>query len=57
MQIQINALPQGAYYLMITERNENTSAIPFLINRECEDSLETKIPDQESGIFFTAYTP
>jgi hypothetical protein len=33
MQIQINALPQGAYYLMITERNENTSAIPFLINR------------------------
>jgi hypothetical protein len=33
LNIQVNALPQGAYYLMITERNEQTSAIPFLIVR------------------------
>jgi len=33
LNIQVNALPQGAYYLMIIERNEQTSAIPFLIVR------------------------
>jgi hypothetical protein len=33
LKIQVNALPQGAYYLMVTERNEQTSAIPFLIVR------------------------
>jgi hypothetical protein len=33
LNIQVNALPQGAYYLMVTERNEQTSAIPFLIVR------------------------
>ena len=33
LNIQVNALPQGAYYLMITEHNEQTSAIPFLIVR------------------------
>ena len=33
LKIQVNALPQGAYYLMITERNEQTSVIPLLIVR------------------------
>jgi hypothetical protein len=33
LNIQVNALPQGAYYLMITERNEQTSVIPLLIVR------------------------
>jgi len=33
LQIQLNALPQGAYYLMIMERNDQTSVIPFFIIR------------------------
>lgn len=33
LNMQVNALPQGTYYLMITERNENLSAIPFMIIR------------------------
>jgi hypothetical protein len=33
LNMQVNALPQGTYYLMIAERNENVSAIPFMIIR------------------------
>ena len=33
INMQVNALPQGTYYLMIAERNENVSAIPFMIIR------------------------
>ena len=33
LSMQVNALPQGTYYLMIAERNENVSAIPFMIIR------------------------
>ena len=33
LQMHINALPQGAYYLMIKEYSEQTSVLPFLIVR------------------------
>lgn len=33
LNMQVNELPQGTYYLMIAEINENVSAIPFMIIR------------------------
>jgi hypothetical protein len=33
IHIQLSELPQGAYYLMISERNGKSSAIPFMIIR------------------------
>jgi hypothetical protein len=31
--IEVSGVPQGTYYLLITERNESRSALPFMIFR------------------------